>query len=146
MRIWVVKKFLIFFNWSCSLKRFLSTRSIWVEIEMNTKNAYSIHFFFQRLMWKRFIFLFFIIKMNCIEIESHWIRSEYETNYCRKCLFVDQLLCDSLVFQLAWNEFMHSKFLKIVAQFARYWFAFFTNDVQHVCDLYAIFNSNLQLI
>jgi hypothetical protein len=58
MRIWIVKKLSIFFNWSCNLKRFLSTRSIWVKIEASTKNAYSIHFFFQRFMWKRFIFLF----------------------------------------------------------------------------------------
>ncbi len=58
MRIWIVKKFLIFFNWSCSLKRFLSTKSIWVEIEASMKNAYSIYFFFQQLMWKRFIFHF----------------------------------------------------------------------------------------
>jgi hypothetical protein len=58
MRIWIVKKLSIFFNWSCNLKRFLSTRSIWVEIEMSTKNTYSIHFFFHRFMWKRFISLF----------------------------------------------------------------------------------------
>jgi hypothetical protein len=59
MRIWVVKKFSIFFNWSCNLKRFLSMKSIWIEIEASTKNAYSIHFFFQRFMWKRFISSFF---------------------------------------------------------------------------------------
>jgi hypothetical protein len=58
MRIWIVKKFSIFFSWSCSLKRFLSTRSIWIEIETSTKNAYSVHFFFQQLMWKRLISLF----------------------------------------------------------------------------------------
>jgi hypothetical protein len=46
MRIWIVKKLSIFFNWSCNLKRFLSTRSIWVEIKTSTKNAYLIHFFF----------------------------------------------------------------------------------------------------
>jgi hypothetical protein len=56
MRIWVVKELSIFFNWSCSLRSFLSTRSIWVEIKASTKNAYLIHFFFQRSMWKRFIF------------------------------------------------------------------------------------------
>jgi hypothetical protein len=58
MRIWIVKKLSIFFNWSCILRRFLSTRSIWIEIEASTKNAYLIHLFFQRFMWKRFIFLF----------------------------------------------------------------------------------------
>jgi hypothetical protein len=58
MRIWVVKRFSIFFSWSCNLKRFLSTKSIWIEIEASTKNAYSVHLFFQRFMWKRFIFLF----------------------------------------------------------------------------------------
>jgi hypothetical protein len=58
MRISIVRKLSIFFNWSCNLRRFLSTRSIWVEIETSTKNAYSVHFFFQRFMWKRFIFLF----------------------------------------------------------------------------------------
>jgi hypothetical protein len=58
MRIWVVKKLSIFFNWSCNLKRFLLTKSIWIEIKTSTKNAYSIHFFFQQFMWKRFIFLF----------------------------------------------------------------------------------------
>jgi hypothetical protein len=58
MRIWVVKKLSIFFNWSCNLRRFLSTKSIWIKIETSTKNAYSIHFFFQRFMWKRFISFF----------------------------------------------------------------------------------------
>jgi hypothetical protein len=58
MRIWIIKEFSIFYNWSCNLKRFLSTRSIWIEIEASTKNAYSVHFFFQRFMWKRYIFLF----------------------------------------------------------------------------------------
>jgi hypothetical protein len=58
MRIWVVRKLSIFFSRSCNLRRFLSTRSIWIEIETNTKNAYSIHFFFQRFMWKRFISFF----------------------------------------------------------------------------------------
>jgi hypothetical protein len=59
MRIWIVKKLSIFFNWSCNLKRFLSTRSIWIEIEVNTKNAYSVYLFFQRFMWKRIISFFF---------------------------------------------------------------------------------------
>jgi hypothetical protein len=58
MRIWIVKKFSIFFSWSCNLKRFLSTKSIWIEIKVNTKNAYLVHFFFQWLMWKRFISFF----------------------------------------------------------------------------------------
>jgi uncharacterized protein YktB (UPF0637 family) len=58
MRIWVVKEFSIFFSWSCNLRRFLSTKSIWVEIEASTKNAYSVHLFFQRFMWNRYIFLF----------------------------------------------------------------------------------------
>jgi hypothetical protein len=147
MRIWIVKKLSIFFNWSCILKRFLSTRSIWVEIEASTKNAYSVHFFFQRFMWKRFIFFFSLtVEANRIVIESHWVRSECETNYYRWCLLVDQLLCDSLMLQLARNEFMQSKSFKIVVQLARYWFAFFTNDVRHVCDSHAIFDLNLQLI
>jgi hypothetical protein len=58
MRIWIVKKFSIFFSWLCNLRRFLSTKSIWIEIEASTKNAYSVHFFFQRFMWKRIISLF----------------------------------------------------------------------------------------
>jgi hypothetical protein len=58
MRIWIVRKLSIFFNWSCSLRRFLSTRSVWIEAETSTKNAYSVHLFFQRFMWKRYIFLF----------------------------------------------------------------------------------------
>jgi hypothetical protein len=58
MRIWIVKELSIFFSWSCNLRRFLSTRSIWVEIEASTKNAYSVHLFFQSFMWKRFISLF----------------------------------------------------------------------------------------
>jgi hypothetical protein len=58
MRIWIVREFSIFFSWSCNLRRFLSTRSIWVEIEASTKNAYSVHLFFQRFMWKRCISLF----------------------------------------------------------------------------------------
>ncbi len=58
MRIWIVKELSIFFSWSCNLRRFLSTKSIWVEIEASTKNAYSIHLFFQRFMWKRYISLF----------------------------------------------------------------------------------------
>ncbi len=41
---------------------------------------------------------------------------------------------------------MHSRSLKIVAQLARYWSAFFTNDVRHVCDLHAISDLSLQLI
>ncbi len=109
MWIWVVKKLSIFFNWPCNLRRFLSTRSIWIQIEASTKNAYSIHLFFQRFMWKRFMF-FFIVEANRIVIELHWIRSKCEANYYRRCLFIDQLLCDSFVLQLVWNEFIHSKF------------------------------------
>jgi hypothetical protein len=147
MRIWIVKELSIFFNWSCNLRRFLSTRSIWVEIEASMKNAYSIHFFFQRFMWKRFIsFFFLIVEANRIVIESYWVRLKCEANCYRKFLLVNQLLCDSLMFQLARNEFMHSKFFKIVVQLVRYWFAFFTNDVRHARDSHAIFNLNLQLI
>jgi hypothetical protein len=58
MRIWVVRELSIFFSWSCNLKRFLSMRSIWVEIEASTKNAYSVYLFFQRFLWKRYISLF----------------------------------------------------------------------------------------
>jgi hypothetical protein len=86
---------------------------------------------------------FLIIETNRIVIESH---SECETNCYRRCLLVNQLLCDSLMLQLARNEFMHSRFFKIVAQFACYWFAFSTNDVRHARDLHAIFDLNLQLI
>jgi hypothetical protein len=146
MRFWIVKKLSIFFNWSCNLTRFLSTKSIWVEIETSTKNAYSVHFFFQRFMWKRFIFLLLTIEANRIVIESHWVRSECQTNYYQGCLLVDQLLCDSLMLQLARSEFMHSRSFRIVAQLVRCWFAFFTNDVRHVCDFHAIFDLNLQLI
>jgi hypothetical protein len=77
MRIWVVKELSIFFSWSCNLRRFLSTRSIWIEVQANTKNAYSIHFVFQRFMWKRFISLFlWLLKRvaswsNCIEFAQN---------------------------------------------------------------------------
>jgi hypothetical protein len=90
MRIWVVRKFSIFFNWSCNLRRFLSTRSIWVEIEANTKNAYSVHLFFQRFMWKRFIFFFLWL----LKRVASWLsRIEFAQNAKRiiiddVCLFI----------------------------------------------------------
>jgi hypothetical protein len=83
MRIWVVKKLSIFFSWSCNLKRFLSTRSIWIEIEASTKNAYSIHFFFQRFMWKRFIsFFLWLLK----RIASWSNRTEFAQNARRAAI------------------------------------------------------------
>jgi hypothetical protein len=102
---------------------------------LSTIHVKAIHFF-----------LFLIVEASRIVIESHWVRSECETNCDRKCLLVDQLLCDSLMLQLARDEFMHSRFFRIVAQFAHYWFAFFTYDVRHARDSHAIFDLNLQLI
>jgi hypothetical protein len=125
----------------------LSTRSIWIEIEASTKNAYSVHFFFLAIHVKAIHFSFsLIVEANRIMIELHWIRSKCETSYYRRCLLVDQLLCDSLMLELARDEFMHSKSFRVVAQLARYWFAFFANDVRRVCDSRAIFDLNLQLI
>jgi hypothetical protein len=92
MRIWVVKKLLIFFNWLCNLRRFLSTRSIWVEIEASTKNAYSILFFFQRFMWKRFIFLFFWLLKR---IASWSNRIEFVQNARR--IIIEDVSCRSIV-------------------------------------------------
>jgi hypothetical protein len=71
MRIWIVKKLSIFFNWSCNLRRFLSTKSIWVKIEASMKNAYSIHFFFQRFMWKRIIFFFLWLLKRIASWSNH---------------------------------------------------------------------------
>jgi hypothetical protein len=48
--------------------------------------------------------------------------------------------------QLARDEFMHSRSVRIVAQLARYSLAFFTNDVRHARDSHAIFDLSLQLI
>jgi hypothetical protein len=77
MSIWIVKKLSIFFNWSCNLRRFLSTKSIWVEIEASTKNAYSIHLFFQRFMWKRYISLILWLLKR---IASRSNRTEFAQN------------------------------------------------------------------
>jgi hypothetical protein len=110
MRIWIVKKFSIFFNWSCNLKRFLSTKSIWIkEHEERIFNSFlfstihvkAIHFFFS-----------LIVEANRIVIESHWIRSKCEANYYRRCLFIDQLLCDLFMLQRVRNDFMHSSLSK----------------------------------
>jgi hypothetical protein len=43
-----------------------------------------------------------------------------------------------ILLYLVRNKFVYSKSFKIVVQFARYWSAFFTNNVRHVCDSYAI--------
>jgi hypothetical protein len=83
MRIWIVKKFSIFFSWSCNLKRFLSTKSIWIEIEASTKNAYSVHLFFQRFMWKRYISLFLWLLKR---IASWSSRTEFAQNAKRTAI------------------------------------------------------------
>ncbi len=56
MRIWIVKKLSIYLNWSCNVRRVLSTRLVWVEVEIDTTNAYAFHLCFQRSLWWRFIF------------------------------------------------------------------------------------------
>jgi hypothetical protein len=90
MRIWVVKELSIFFSWSCSLRRFLSTRSIWIEIEANTKNAYSVHFFFQWFMWKRYIFLFLWLLKR---VASWSNRTEFAQNAKRTAI---ENVCSSI--------------------------------------------------
>jgi hypothetical protein len=104
MRIWIVKKFSIFFSWSCNLRDFLSTKSIWIEIEASTKNAYSVHFLFQRFMWKRFIFFFELLKRiaswsNCIEFAQNAKRTVIED----VCLLISRCVTHSCFSSLEMN-------------------------------------------
>jgi hypothetical protein len=102
MQIWIVKKLSIFFNWSCNLKRFLLTKSIWIEIETSIKNAYSIHFSFQRFMWKRFIFLFLWLLKR---IASWSNRTEFIQN-TRRIIIEDVCLSiNCCVIQSCFNSF-----------------------------------------
>ncbi len=59
MRIWIVKEFSIFFNWSCNLKRFLSTKSIWIEIEQAKRTYIQFISFFNDLCKNDSFFFFF---------------------------------------------------------------------------------------